>query len=160
MLLKHDTKVIAEPGKQEIVIKTTVDAPAALVFRAFTEPELVEQWLGPKRYITIVDKMDARFGGEWRFINRDADGMEYAFRGVFHQVSPKRIVRTFEWEGMPGHISLESADFDEHDGKTDITAVSVFLSLEDRDGMLEGGMEEGVKEVYERLAGLLERLQA
>ncbi len=153
------TRVIAEPGKQEIIITRYFDAPAELVYRTFTDPELVQQWLAPRRYEIIVDKMDARFGGVWRLINRDADGNEYAFRGVFHEVTPTRIVRTFEWEGMPGHISLETATFEEREGRTYLTAKSVFETVEDRDGMISGGMEEGVKETYDRLAELLEKLQ-
>ncbi len=152
------TKLVAEPDKPEIVITRTFDAPAALLYRAFTEPDLVAQWLGPRRYSVDVEKLDVKFGGTYRFINR-ADGEEYAFRGVFHAVEPTRIVRTFEWEGMPGHVSLESADFVEHDGKTDVVAKSVYLSMEDRDGMMEGDMEEGVNEVYDRLAELLDRLR-
>ncbi len=153
------TKVIAEPGKQEIIIMRDFDAPVDLVYRAFTEAELVAQWQAPRRFEIIVDEMDVRFGGIWRLINRDADGNEYAFRGVFHEVAPTRLVRTFEWEGMPGHISLEAATFGEQAGRTYLGAKSVFQSVEDRDGMLQGGMEEGVEETYDRLAELLKRLQ-
>lgn len=153
------TKIIAEPGRQEMVISRTFDAPAVLLYRALTEPELIEQWWGPRRFITIVDKDEVRYGGAWRFINRDAQGNEYGFHGVYHEVTPTRITWTFEFEGMPGHISLETVTLDEHDGKTDMTAKSVHQSVEDRDGNLAGGMAEGVKETYDRLAELLEKLK-
>ncbi len=153
-------KVTAEPGKQVIDIVETFNAPLELVYRAYAEPELIKQWLGPRKYEIEVDKLDLRFGGTWRFINR-AEGEEYVFKGVFHEVTHTRLVRTFEWEGMPGHISLESAVFEEHDGRTTITARSIYETVEDRDGMLGGGeMEEGMLEVHDRLAELLERLQA
>ncbi len=96
------TNIIALPGKQEIIITRVFDAPRELVFKACTDPDLIQQWWGPKRFTVIVDRMEARPGGIWRFINRDSEGNEYAFRGVFHDfVPPERIVRTFEFEGMP-----------------------------------------------------------
>ncbi len=153
------TNIIAEPGKQELVLARAFNAPAALLYRALTEPELLEQWWGPRRFITIVDKLEARYGGVWRFINRDAQGNEYGFHGVFHEVRPTSITWTFEFEGMPGHVSLETVTLHEHDGKTDMVAKSVYQSVEDRDGNLASGMAEGVKETYDRLAELLEKLK-
>jgi uncharacterized protein YndB with AHSA1/START domain len=159
--------LIAEPGKQEIVITRLFDAPRELVFKAYTDPSLVTQWWGPKMYTIEVEKLDARPGGTWRIVNRDADGNEYWFHGVYHDVTPpERIVQTFEWEGMPGHVSFETATLEDVGGKTKVTAQSVFQSVEDRDGMLQSMQEEEgrgpaevMDEIYGRLAELLQRLQ-
>jgi uncharacterized protein YndB with AHSA1/START domain len=95
-------------------------------------------------------------GGNWRYVQRDADGNAYAFRGVYHQVlSPERLVCTFEFEGMPGHVLLETVTFEEQDGKTKLTDQAVFQTLEDRDGMLRTGMEQGAAESMDRFAELL-----
>lgn len=150
------TSFTAEPGKQEIVISRTYDAPRERVFRAYTDPERIKQWWGPKRFTTIIDRMDVRPGGIWRFVQRDAEGNEYAFHGVYHDIaSPERIVSTFEFEGAPGHVSLDTMTFEEHNGRTRLTSRSVFQSVEDRDEMLKEGMEEGAVETMDRLAELL-----
>lgn len=149
--------LIAEPGKQEIVMTRVFDAPRELVFKAYTDPALIPQWWGPKSLTTTVDRMDVRLGGVWRFAQRDAEGNEYAFYGVYHAiVSPERLVYTFEFEGMPGHVLLATVTFEElNDGKTRLTDRSVFQSVEDRDGMLKSGMEEGATESLDRFAELL-----
>lgn len=101
-----------------------------------------------------------REGGRWRFVEREPDGNEYGFHGVYHAIfSPERIVQTFEFEGVPGHVLLETATFEEHDGKTMLTAQSVFQSVEDRDGMVQSGMEEGAVDTMDRLAELLGRMR-
>jgi uncharacterized protein YndB with AHSA1/START domain len=156
VIMSGRTRITAEPGKQEIVIRRIYDAPRALVFRAYTDPKLIPQWWGPRRFATIVDKLDARPGGRWRILNRDADGNEYAFRGVYHEVAaPERIIATFEFEGVPGHVSLETLTLEESGGRTMLIDTSVFQSVADRDGMLQGGMEEGAAETMDRLAELL-----
>lgn len=150
---------MAEPGKHEIAMSRVFDAPRELVFRAMTDPKLVPQWWGQRASTTIVDKMDVRMGGIWRYVQRDANGEENGFRGVYHQVSaPERLVYTFEWEGMPGHILLETVTLEEHDGKTTIIDSSVFQSVEDRDGMLQHGMEGGASESWDRFDDLLKTL--
>src|SRR3981081_4435706 len=96
------TEYVIEPGKQEIVSTVVLDAPRELVFRAYTEPKLFAQGGGPRQYTNIIDKFDARQGGEWRVVQRAADGDEHAFRGVHHEVSaPERLGGTFEYEGTP-----------------------------------------------------------
>jgi len=101
--------ITAEPGKQEIIFTRVFDAPRELVFKVWTDPEMLPQWLGPRRLTMTVVEMDARPGGTWRFVHRDPDGNEYGFHGVHHDiVPPERAVRTFEFEGMPGHVSLET----------------------------------------------------
>jgi len=155
------TNLIAEPGKQEIRMERIFDAPRGLVFQVWTDPKHIPQWWGPKDLTTIVAKMDARAGGLWRFIQRDQSGNEFAFHGVYHSiVAPEQIVSTFEFEGVPGHVVLETATFEAlPNGKTKVTASSVFQSLEDRDGMIQSGMESGAKETWERFAELLATLQ-
>lgn len=156
---KKNITVIAEPGKQEYFITREFDAPRELVFQAFTDPELVSQWWGPRRLSTTVDQMDVKVGGQWRFLNRDPQGNEYAFHGVYHEVrAPERIIDTFEFEGLPeaGHVCLETLTLEAlPGGRTRLTTQSVFQSVPDRDGMLQSGMEEGLNDSYERLAELL-----
>jgi uncharacterized protein YndB with AHSA1/START domain len=148
--------IIAEPGKQEIIITRVFDAPRDLVFKAYTDPKLVAQWWGPRSVTTVVDKMEVKPGGQWRYVHRDEDGSEYAFHGVYHEVaSPERLVYTFEFEGMPGHVLLETIKFEEFEGKTKMIDLSVFQTVEDRDGMLQSGMESGATESMDRFAELL-----
>jgi len=158
----HTTNILAEPGKQEILITREFDAPRALVFKACTDPKLIPQWWGPRYLSTEVDKMDVRSGGQWRFINRDAEGKEYAFHGVYHEIlAPERIIDTFEYEGLPetGHVTLETTKLEElPGGRTRFTVQSVFQSVADRDGMLQSDMEEGARDTYERLAELLKKM--
>jgi uncharacterized protein YndB with AHSA1/START domain len=151
--------LIAEPGKHSIEMWREFNAPRALVFKAFTDPKLVSQWWGPREYTTHVDKMEVKKGGIWRFVQRGADGSEYAFNGVYHEItSPERLVYTFEYEGMPGHVLLETVTFEEHGGKTKVIDSSVFQTIEDRDGMLQAGMESGVKDSWDRMDELLKTL--
>jgi uncharacterized protein YndB with AHSA1/START domain len=159
----NTTHVSAEPGKQEIVITREFDAPRELVFKVCTDPELLPQWWGPRYLSTEVDRMDVRPGGQWRFINRDAEGNEYAFHGVYHEILvPQRIIDTFEFEGLTetGHVTLETMKLDAlPGGRTGLTVQSVFQTVADRDGMLQSGMEEGVNDTYNRLEELLEKLK-
>jgi uncharacterized protein YndB with AHSA1/START domain len=144
------------PSDLEISMTRTFDAPRALVFKAFTDRELIPQWWGLRDSVTIVDKLDLRPGGEWRFVQRSPDGTEYGFHGEFREITPPdRITWTFEFEGMPGHVLVETLTFTEATGRTTITTNSVFDTVEDRDGMLKSGMEQGAAESYDRLAELL-----
>ncbi len=153
-------EIIIEPNSQEIRINTTYNAPRELVFKAYTDPDLIPQWYGPRYLTTEIDKLEARAGGQWRFLNRDPEGNVYAFHGVYHDVvAPERIVQTFEYEGMPGHVVLETAVFEDlGGGKTRVETQSIFQSIEDRDGMAASGMEVGINEGYERLNELLATL--
>jgi len=151
------TKFVAEPGRQEITMTRVFDAPRERVFAAHTDPKSIPLWWGPRRLTTIVDKLEARKGGMWRFVQHDKAGNEYAFHGVYHEsLAPERIVRTFEYEGTPGHVLLETTIFENIDGKTKVTAQSVFQSLEARDGMLKSGAEGGAVETWDRLEELLQ----
>ena len=158
----NQTTVTAEPGKQEIVITREFDAPRELVFKAITDPQLIPQWWGPRYLTTEVDKIDVRPGGQWRFINRDAQGNAYAFHGVYHEIlASERIIDTFEFEGLPetGHVTLETMKFEAlPGGRTRLTTQSVYQSVADRDAMLQSGMESGINDTYDRLAEVLKKL--
>ena len=154
-----DTEITIEPGKQDIVFKREFDAPREVVFRALTDPTLIPNWWGPRMYETIVDEMEPRPGGRWRFINRSPE-FETGFHGVYHEISVERIVQTNEWEGMPGHVGLETAMLDERDGRTLMIAIALFPSVEDRDANVANGMEGGARETYERLAEVVAGLLA
>src|SRR2546423_2468212 len=118
------------------------------------------RWWGPPRMTTVGDKMDVRPGGSWRFVAREADGKESGFRGQYREiVAGEKIVETFEWEPMAGHISVETTTFtDLPNGRTLLTTRSVFSSKEDRDGMVASGMEGGLRETYDRFDELLASL--
>jgi uncharacterized protein YndB with AHSA1/START domain len=154
------TQIIAEPSMPQIVITREFDASRELLFRAHTDPELLAQWLGPRRLTMIVDQYDVRDGGVWRFIHRDAEGNEYGFHGVFHGApTPDGVVRTFEYEGAPDHVSLETLTFEDRGGgRTLVRVSSIYQSVVDRDAVIESGMESGVREGMERLDELLARL--
>lgn len=154
------TRITALPGLPMVTITREVDAPRDLVFRAYTEPALLAQWLGPRRLTTEVIEYDVRHGGSWQYVQREADGTAYGFRGVFHGApTPERMVQTFEFEGAPGHVSLDTATFEARGGRTVMRLESVFQSVADRDAMVESGMEGGVNEGFERLDELLARLR-
>jgi uncharacterized protein YndB with AHSA1/START domain len=156
-----DTEIIIEPGRQDIVFRRTFDAPRDVVFRALTDPGLIPNWWGPRKYETIVDEMEPRAGGRWRYINRNAEsGEEFGFHGVYHEVSVDRIVQTTEFEAFPGSVGLETATLEERDGQTFMTAVSLAPSVEARDGIVASGMESGARETYDRLDELVQTLVA
>jgi uncharacterized protein YndB with AHSA1/START domain len=153
------TVTITTPTDREIRMERVFDAPRDLVFKAYTDPKLIPEWWGPRDGTTVVDQMDVRPGGDWRFVTRQADGGEHAFRGTYREVKPpERIVQTFEWEGMPGHVAVETATFEDLGDRTKVTTISLFHTSEERDGMLESGMETGANQLYARLDELLARL--
>jgi len=153
------TATVTTPTDREIHIERIFDAPRDKVFAAFTNPELIPEWWGPRGTTTIVDEMDVRPGGSWRFVGRGADGSETAFRGTYREITaPERIVQTFEWEGLPGHVSVETAVFEDLGDRTRVVATSLFHTSEERDGMLHSGMEGGMNETYDRLDEVLARL--
>jgi len=163
MANKNKTTIIAEPGKQEMIITREFDAPRELVFKAFTDPKLYVQWLGPRRLTMVLETFEPRNGGRWRYIHKDQSGNEFGFHGVYHEVlAPERIIDTFEFEGLPeaGHVCLETLTLEELPaGRTRLTAQSVFQSVADRDAALQSGMEEGLNDSHERLTELLEKMR-
>jgi uncharacterized protein YndB with AHSA1/START domain len=155
---QQQAATITTPTDREIHIERVFDAPRDLVFSTYTDPELIAEWWGPRDGETIVDHMDVRPGGSWRFVAR-SDAGETAFRGTYREVSPpERIVQTFEWEGMPGHVAVETATFEDLGDRTRVVTTSLFHTTEERDGMLASGMERGLNETYARLDELLARL--
>ena len=158
---KNKTTITAEPNKQELFVTREFEAPRELVFKAHTDPDLFVRWLGPRGLTTTLEAFEPVSGGRWRFIQKDKDGNEYGFHGVFHEVSPERMIQTFEFEGLPesGHVILETTTLEAlPNGRTRLTAQSVFQSVTDRDGMIQSGMEHGVNEGYERLDEILEKI--
>ncbi|HEX3911602.1 MAG TPA: SRPBCC family protein [Solirubrobacteraceae bacterium] len=148
---------VTTPSEREIVSERVFEAPRERVYAAYTDPQLVARWWGPRGTKTTVEQMDVKPGGTWRFVIRnDADGRENAFKGVYREVTPfERIVQTFEWEGMPGHVIVETATFEDLGGRTRVRGVSLFHTSEERDGMIASGMESGLSDSHDRLAELL-----
>jgi uncharacterized protein YndB with AHSA1/START domain len=144
-----------------ISMSRVFNAPRELVWKAYTDPDLVPKWWGPRYLTTVVDKMDFIVGGVWRFIQKDAQGNVYAFNGVFREIkAPELLCYTFEFEPMAGHISVDTIIFEAlANGKTKITATTIFNTLEDLEGMLQSGMEGGAVESWDRLAELLEAVR-
>jgi len=155
------TRVSAPEGLPFVDVSRDFDAPRDLIFRAFTEPELLAQWLGPRRLTTHIDRYDVRDGGSWRYVQRDTDGSEYGFHGVFHgRPTPERMVQTFEFEGAPGHVSLDALTLTEQGGRTTVHTHTAFQSVEARDAMIQAGMEGGMDEGFDRLDELLTSMSA
>jgi uncharacterized protein YndB with AHSA1/START domain len=147
------------PSEREVVLTREFDAPRELVFEAFSKPEHIRHWWGQKGSTVVVDTMDFRPGGAWRFVERAADGSEHGFRGQYRDIQPpERITWTFEWEGLPGHVSVETMAFEDLGGRTRLVGTTVFDSVEDRDGMVQSGMEQGAAESYDRLEAYLRTL--
>lgn len=154
----HDTEITADPHVPLLRIAREFDAPPAKVFRAHTDPDLLAQWLGPRRHQMRIDYYDCRTGGSYRYL-LTSDGNEFGFYGSFHEVRPaKLIVQTFTFEGEPDGVALERLLFEDlSDGRTRLTATSLVDSFEARDAWVASGMEDGIREGYQRLDELLVR---
>jgi uncharacterized protein YndB with AHSA1/START domain len=161
-IMPSKNSTLTLPSEREIQMSRVFDAPRELVYQAMTDPNLIPQWWGLRSTTTTIDKFEPKPGGAWRFVQKGPDGREDAFRGEFRElVPPERVVQTFEWEGMPGHIIVDSMTLEDLGGKqTRVTTTSLFDSVEDRDGMLSSGMEEGAVESWDQLAELLAKLTA
>lgn len=156
----NKTQILAEKGRQDVTIVREFDAPRDLVFRAHEDPNLIKQWLGPRNRRVIIHHYDSRSGGSYRYSVTDKNGGEIAsFNGAIHEVTaPERIIQTFEFEGLPerGHVTLDTTTFEELPGnRTRLVIHSVCRYMEDRDAMMQSGMESGVNEGYEKLDELL-----
>ena len=146
-------------GAREIHVERVFDAPRERVYALFNDPALIPEWWGPTP--VDVDQMDVRPGGAWRYVMRGETGARAGFRGTYREVSPpERVVRTFEWEGMPGHVAVESAEFEDLGDRTRVVTTMTFHTTEERDGMLGSGMAGGLNATYRRLDDLLARLAA
>lgn len=154
----HETQISADPTVPLVRITREFDAPREKVFRAHTDPELLTQWMGPRKYEMRIDHYDCRTGGSYRFLHVDGRD-EHAFRGSFHEVRPSElIVQTFTYEGAPDDVALERLVLEDlGGGRTRLTATSLCESFEGRDAFVASGMEEGIREGYERLDELLAR---
>ncbi|MGI8811606.1 MAG: SRPBCC family protein [Pyrinomonadaceae bacterium] len=156
--MANKTVVIAEPGKQELFIIREFDAKRDQVFKAHIDPEIFVKWVGPRDLTMTIEKWEPYAGGSYHFTH-ERGGKTYAFFGVYHEVlAPERIIGTFEFDGLPerGHVILGITTFEELPGsRTRLTHHSVFRSANDRDGMIQSGMERGVSEGYEKLDDLL-----
>ena len=150
---------VTTPTDRTIHIERTFDAPRDLVWRAFTDPELVAQWWGRGNKL-VIERLEVERGGHWRFVEHGPDGV-HGFEGRFREVSPpERLVYTFEWDGMPGYVIIDDTTFvDLGDGRTNVVTTSRFYSTEERDGMLASGMEGGLNESYAALDRLLATLR-
>ncbi|MDQ6846807.1 MAG: SRPBCC family protein [Candidatus Dormibacteraeota bacterium] len=165
MTVTTDAKlVLTTPSDLEVVGTRVFDAPRELVFRAFNDPDLLARWWSPRSNSLVVEAMDTRVGGRWRYVlDPDENGNGIAFSGEYREITPPvRIARTFNFEPVgPGHEVLETVEFEELEGgRTRMTSTSLFLRVEDRDGMLRSGMESGYSESLETLSALLAELQA
>jgi uncharacterized protein YndB with AHSA1/START domain len=157
MITRNNLTTTIGPIEQKVVMTRFFDAPPELVFKTYIDPNLIPQWWGLKRLTTAVIKMDVRPGGIWRFVQRESDGNEYVFNGIYHEIVPsKRLIYTFEFEGMQGHVTVETLTFErERSSKTMLTNKSFFQTVEDRDMMLNLRVGGGAAESMDRLAELL-----
>jgi uncharacterized protein YndB with AHSA1/START domain len=153
----RETLIEADPALPVIRITRDFDASPDRVFRAWTDPDLVARWLGPRNSEIRIDGWDARTGGSYRYASvRDGEEVA-AFYGSFHEIRPtERLVQTFTWEGMPDGVSLDTMTFEDlGNGRTRVIGVSVVDSLESRDAIMASGMDVGVNEGYEKLDEIL-----
>jgi len=149
------TLKIATPSDREVVMTRVFDAPRHLVFDAFTKPELLKRWFGPRGWSLVVCEVDLRVGGGFRFVLRGPDGKELGMRGVYREiVAPERSVHMESFDDYPGESQVTGV-FTEQGGKTTLTATVLYASQEVRDAVLKSGMEHGAAESYDRLAELL-----
>lgn len=153
--MTNQRTVTARPAEQTFSFSREFEAPAARVFEAHTDPELLAQWTGPEGTRFRMREFDARTGGCWSYVIEGASE-EWAFHGSFHEVTaPSRLVQTFEFENEPGHPTLEVLSFiDLPDGRSRVDGQSLFLSIEDREAMLSE-MDSGMDENFQRLDQLL-----
>lgn len=154
--------VSAPKGVPFVDVDREFDAPRELLFRAWTDPELVKQWLGPRRYQMEIETWESKDGGRYRYVHVDDHGHRHGFHGVFHGTPTiDRMVQTFEYEGAPGHVSLDALTLEDlGNGRTRARIHSTFQSVEARDGMVEHGMAEGMTDGFDRLDELLAHLKA
>ncbi len=147
--------VISIPSDREVRIERSFDAPRSRVWKAFTDPDLIARWWGRGNKL-VIERMEVERGGHWRFVEHTDEGMQ-GFEGRYREVTPEeRIVWTFEWDGMPGHVAVDTVVFEDlGDGRTRVVSHSLFHTTEERDGMLDSGMEGGLNQSYAALDRLL-----
>jgi uncharacterized protein YndB with AHSA1/START domain len=149
MLTAADRRAtVTTPTDREIRVERIFDASRDRVWRALIDPALVAQWWGRGNTL-VIEKHEPVRGGHWRYVEH-ADGQTHGFEGRYREVTPQdRIVCTFEWDGMPGHVAVETLTLEDlGDGRTRLVSVSIFHTNAERDGMLHSGMEGGLNESY------------
>jgi uncharacterized protein YndB with AHSA1/START domain len=149
--------MVVDREKMAYTMSRIFDAPRELVWKVYNSADLIPKWWGPRYLTTVIETMDFREGGAWRFVQTDKEGNIHAFRGIYKEIhAPERLVYTFEYEPMAGHITTDTILFQElPGGRTKISAKTTFDSLEDLDGMLQSGMDGGAVETWDRLEELL-----
>ena len=155
--MTNETITVGRVSDTEFVMERTFAASPERIFAAYTTADQVAQWWGQRNNTTVVEALDSRPGGAWRFVQRDAEGNAYEFFGEYLEVSPRKIVNTFEFAGFPGHVVTDSVTLEPQGDATRVIAASHFASKEDLDGMLASGMEGGANESWDRLAEFLAR---
>jgi uncharacterized protein YndB with AHSA1/START domain len=146
---------VTKVGDREITTERYFAAPPEQVYAAWTDPDLISKWWGRETSETVVETMDVRLGGAWRFVEKSDQG-ETAFRGVYRELVPgERLAQTFEWEGMPGHVSVDTITFEADGEGTRASGHTIFHYAEERDGLIDAGMQKGLEESYGNLDRLL-----
>ena len=152
---RHGSAVVTLPSDTEILITRQFDAPAAVLFRAWTEPELVKRWWGFDTGEWLVCEVDLRVGGQWRWVVRDR-GMEVGFHGEYRQIDrPHRLVATEVYEGFPDAEAVNTTTLEEVDGVTTMTTLVRHARKEHRDAHIESGMEGGMQVSFDRMEDLV-----
>lgn len=155
--MKNDTTIVIDKDRLEVMITRRFEAPRMMLWAAMTDPVLIPCWWGPRELTTTVEKLDLKPDGEWRFIQKDASGKEFGFHGVTKSIVPlERIVQTFNFEGIPpGHEVVQTMMLKDGDGDTtELTQIAQYKTLDDLEGMIQSGMESGMRESMDRLAEL------
>lgn len=153
--MERKTKIHAEDGKQEITITREFDLPLKLLFKAYVEPEIVEQWMSTK-----VIKLENKKHGSWQFETTDPKGNKHGFHGVIHEFVPdQKITRTFEMENTPFPVQLEFLEFEKLSNTTSkLTMHVVYKSIAYRDQMLQLPFAQGINMAHNRLQQIVENL--
>jgi uncharacterized protein YndB with AHSA1/START domain len=154
--MERKTKITAEDGRQELLITREFDLPLELLFKAYIEPDIVEQWMGTK-----VLKLESKKHGSYQFETTDAQGNKYRFNGVIHEFNPnQKITRTFEMEQTPFGVQLEFYEFERLAGDTSkLNMHVIYESVAHRDQVLKIGMAQGIKMAHNRLQDIASKLK-
>jgi uncharacterized protein YndB with AHSA1/START domain len=149
---------LTTPSDREIRTERIFNAPRERVWKAFTDPKLVAQWWGRGNKL-VIEKFEFERGGHWRFVEHSEQGT-HGFEGRYREIKPQeRVVQTFEWDGMPGHVIVETMTLEDlGDGRTKLVTLSLFHTNEERDGMLHSGMADGMQQSYAALDKLLAKM--
>lgn len=154
--MEQKTKIHAEDGKQDLLITRTFDLPVELLFKAYQEPEIIEQWM-----VTKVLKLECKKHGSWQFETTDPKGNKHGFNGVIHEfIHNQKIIRTFEMENTPFPVQLEFLEFEElGDNTSKLHMHIVYRSVADREQMLKLPFAQGINMAHNRLQDILSKLK-